>query len=337
MADQRVLFLTDRGEWQQQHAIKSAPPGLEILMKRRPSPAELSELLPQTAFIISERNQPVTASMIAEASSLKLIVRLGSLLVGIDSEAARAAGIPVSMQPVMGSIFVAEHILMMTLATLKHLARSFWQANSADHGLEAHRTDEDTFAFNWLGLTDMGGLYGKTISILGMGEIGVEFARRVAAFRPAVVLYHKRERYPASVENELGISYADHLECVRRADVLISLLPYAPDTDRSLNSATFESMKPGAMLVHAGSGSVIDEQALVTALKSGKLAGAALDTFEYEPLAPTHPLVAMARDPRSNLLLTPHTAAASLPNTRAADFSEIVRLLKGEPLQYQVR
>ncbi len=191
---------------------------------------------------------------------------------------------------------------MMTLATLKHLARSFWQANSANHGQEARRSDENTFAFNWLGLTDLGGLYGKRISILGMGEIGVEFVRRVAGFQPAEILYSKRTRYPADIESLLGITYASEADCVRRADILISLLPYAPDTDRSIHGGTFTAMKTGAILIHAGSGSVIDEQALVEALLSGKLAGAALDTFEYEPLAPTHSLVALARDPHSNLL-----------------------------------
>jgi len=174
------------------------------------------------------------------------------------------------------------------------------------------------------------------VAILGMGEIGVELARRLIAFRPSEVLYNKRTRYPQAVEQQLGITYSDPSDCVQRADILISLLPYAPDTDLSINAVTFDSMKTGAILVHAGSGSVIDEQALVDALKSGKLAGAALDTFEYEPLSPTHPLVLLSREPRSNLLLTPHVAAASLPDTRTDDFSEIMRFVTSEPLRYQV-
>ncbi len=87
-------------------------------------------------------------------------------------------------------------------------------------------------------------------------------------------------------------------------------------------------MKQGAVLIHAGSGSVIDETALVDALKRGKLAGAALDTYEYEPLQPDHLLVQYAHDPNSNLLLTPHTAGASLPESRADDYAEIVHYLK---------
>jgi phosphoglycerate dehydrogenase-like enzyme len=95
-------------------------------------------------------------------------------------------------------------------------------------------------------------------------------------------------------------------------------------------------MKPTAVLVHAGSGSVIDEQALIEALREKRLAGAALDTYEYEPLQPTHSLLQLARDPNSNLLLTPHVAGASLPDTRPDDYSEILRFLAHEPLKYEI-
>ncbi len=325
MTDPIILFLTDRGERQQEWARQAAPTGFNVIIKRRPSDAEIADVLPSVTYMMSERSEPVTAAMIAAAKNLKLIVRLGSLAVGIDLEAARAHNVQVAVQPIIGTMYVAEHVLMMTLATTKRLGRSLWQANTADHGKAAHRTDEDTFAFNWLGINDIGGLVGKTIAILGMGEIGVEFARRIACFRPAAVLYNKRTRYPVAVETELGLTYADQPECVRRADVLISLLPYAAETDCSLNAETFAAMRRGAILVHAGSGSVIDEGALVDALQSGHLAGAALDTYEFEPLQPDHPLVILARDPRSNLLLTPHVAAASLPADRADDYAEIVR------------
>jgi lactate dehydrogenase-like 2-hydroxyacid dehydrogenase len=118
------------------------------------------------------------AAMIKAASRLKLIVRLGSLTEGIDLEAARAKGVRISVQPVVGAIFVAEHLIMMILAVLKHLGRSLAVADSASSELPVRRTDENTFAFNWLGFNDIGGLYDKTVAILGMGEIGVELARR---------------------------------------------------------------------------------------------------------------------------------------------------------------
>jgi phosphoglycerate dehydrogenase-like enzyme len=332
----RVLFLTDRGERHQRTALKAAPQELDVIIKRRATLAELLPLLPEIDFLISERNQPVTAEMIAPTSQLKLIVRLGSLSYDIDHEAAQARGIRVSVQPVLGSIYSAEHTLLLILAIVKRLWRSVRAANIANHNMPAKRTDENTFAFNWLNYTDIGGLYGKTAAIIGMGEIGVELSRRLRPFRLRQMLYHKRERYPDSVERELGITYASLEDCAKQADILVSLLPFSTVTDRSIGQPVFERMKPGSYFVHAGSGSIVDEQALVEALKSGRLAGAALDTYEFEPLQPTHSLVALARDKESNLVLTPHTAAAYLPADRSEDFGEIMRFLAGKPLQYEL-
>lgn len=331
-----VLFLTDRSEWHQRQALTAAPSDLAVTIRRRPPVEDLAALLPTTEFIISERSEVVSSAMIAQAPALKLIVRLGSLPVGIDLAAAQAANVKVSMQPVIGTMFVAEQVLMLALAITKRLGRSLWLANKADHGLPARRTDENTFSFNWLKLADIGGLYSKRIAILGMGEIGVELARRIAPFRPAEVLYNKRTPYPAAIEQSLGIHYASLLDCVQRAELLIVLLPYAAETDYLLNAELLAKMPHGAYLVGAGSGSVIDEQALINALHSGQLAGAALDTYEYEPLPADHPLVRMARDPFSNLLLTPHTAAVSGGGSRADDYGEIIRFLAGEPLRHTI-
>jgi phosphoglycerate dehydrogenase-like enzyme len=322
-----ALFLTDRGEWHQAQALAAAPPNLTVIMRRRPTLESLIDILPTLDFIITERTESVPAELIHHAPQLKLIVRLGSLTVGIDTEAARVRGIPVIVQPVLGTIYVAEHILMMILAVIKRLGRSFWLANSATHGLPAHRTDEDTFAFNWLGLTDIGGLHGSRVGILGMGEIGVELARRLSGFGLDSLMYHKRTPFPTEIELMLGSRYTFPDELLTSCNVVISLLPFSAATDQSINAESFAQMPRGSYFVHAGSGSVVDESALLKALESGHLAGAALDTYEYEPLPADHPLVQVARDPHSNLLLTPHTAAASLPPSRAGDYAAILKFL----------
>jgi phosphoglycerate dehydrogenase-like enzyme len=336
VAKPRLLFLTDRGERHQRTAFKAAPPNIEVIMKRRPSEAELMALMPNIDFLISERNQPVTTAMLNAAIKLKLVVRLGSLSYDIDLDTARSTGARVSVQPVIGGILVAEHVMMMILAVLKRLGRSMSAATQAQHGLPARRTDENTFSFNWLDYGDIPGLYGKVVSIIGMGEIGIELARRLKPFRVQTMHYYKRTRYPKNIERELWLRYAPLLDCVKQADVLVSLLPFTAETDRSIHAGTLALMKPSAILVHAGSGSVIDEQALVEALKNKKIAGAALDTYEYEPLQPTHSLVTLARDPDSNLLLTPHTAGASVLSDRADDYAEIVRFLAHEPLKHEI-
>lgn len=331
-----VLFLTDRGEWHQAQAQQAAPAELTVTILRRPSADELSHWLPTTQFIISERSEAVTGEMIGAAPNLRHIVRLGSLTVGIDLAAARAAHIRVSLQPIAGTIYVAEHLLMMTLAVLKRLGRSLWQADMADHGLPARQTDEDTFAFNWLDLTDIDGLYDKTVAIGGMGEIGVELARRLQPFHLKALLYNKRSRYPAATERALGLTYADLDTCLTSANVFISLFPFVPGTEMLLNVDALAKLPRGAALIHAGSGGIIDEQAVIAAVRSGQLSGAAFDTYEYEPLQPDSPLVVYARDPRSNLLLTPHTAAASVNEPRSNDYAEILRTLYNEPLRYAV-
>ena len=336
MSKPRVLFLTDRGERHQRAALKAAPLDLEVIMRRRPSEADLMALMPTVDFLISERYQPVTKEMLEAALRLKLIVRLGSLTYDIDMETALSTGVRVSLQPVLVSIYSSEHVMMMILAVLKRLGRSLEAARTADHGLPARRTDENTFAFNWLNYTDVEGLYDKTVGILGMGEIGIELARRLKPFRLHTLLYNKRSQYPISVEREFWLRYATMTECAQESDVLVSLLPFSAATDRSIHAGTFKLMKPSAVLVHAGSGSVIDEQALADALRNKRLAGAALDTFEFEPLQPTHSLVTLARDPQHNLLLTPHTAAAYLPDDRSDDYGEIMRFLAHEPLRYEI-
>lgn len=341
MVQYRVLFLTDRGERHQRAALDAAPPQLEVTIQRAPTAEALADLLPTAEFLVSERNQPVTATMIARARNLKLIVRLGSLYHDIDLDAARAAGIRVSAQPVLGAIYCAEHALLLMLALVKRLGRSLRAARAADHGQPARRTDEDVFAFNWLGYTDIGSLGSKTVSILGMGEIGVELARMLRVMRLDAVFYQKRTPYPPEVEQELGIRRAHSVEqLLKVADVVVSLLPYSPETDYlkggGLTAARIAEMKPGALLVHLGSGSVIDERAVVEALRAGRLGGAAFDTFEYEPLQPDHPLVALAHDPNANLLLTPHTAAAWVGGDRSGDYAEIMRFIAGEPLRYAV-
>lgn len=328
MSTYRVLFLTDRGERHQQAALAAAPPNLEVIMRRAATLPDLLPLLPTVDFLISERNQPVTADMIHAAPRLRLIVRLGSLANDIDLEVAREARVQVVVQPVLGAIYAAEHALMMILAVLKKLGRSLGAAISATHGLPAQRGDENTFSFNWLGYTDIGGLVGKTVAIVGMGEIGAELARMLRGMWPGAVLYHKRRRYPASVEQQLDIRYADMEACLRQADVLVCLLPYSAETDYrnggGLSAARLAMLRPSAALVHLGSGSVLDESALIAMLRAGRLAGAALDTYEYEPLQADHPLVQLARDPNSNLLLTPHTAGAFVAQDRSTDYAAIL-------------
>jgi glyoxylate reductase len=176
---------------------------------------------------------------------------------------------------------------------------------------------------------------GKQVSIVGMGDVGVELVRRLQPFLPAAILYHKRSRYAPQVEETLGIRYASFEACCKAADILVGLLPYSQQTHLILNHVIFEQMKMGSLLVHAGSGGTVDEKDLLSVLQSGRLGGAALDTYESEPLPAEHPLIAHASS--HNLILTPHVAAGSFaPDFRKDEYAEIVRYLAGEPLRHRV-
>ncbi len=337
-----VLFLTDRGQRHQQAALAAAPPALNITMMRRPSKEEVLQQLPDAEFLISERSGVIDAEMIAAGPGLKLIQRLGSLTYDIDLDAARAAGVPVAAWPLPVAMMVAEHMMLQMLALAKRWGEVVAIAAAAGYwGQPSRRTDEDTFAYDWSGRSGISSLYEQTVGILGFGEIGTELARRLHGFTPSRILYHKRTRLPAQAERDLGITFASRAQTVAESDYLCVLLPYFPETDMAFNGEILSQMKHGAFLASCGSGSVIDEAALAQALAEGRLAGAALDTFEWEPLRPDNPLLPLTRDPAMNVILTPHTAAGSSQDadskgTRRSEYTNIMRVLHGEKPRYQV-
>ena len=338
----RVLFLTDRGQFHQQTVLDAAPPELAVTMMRRPPKEEVLRSLPEVEFLISERSGPVDAGMIAAGQNLRLIQRLGSLTYDIDLGAARAAGVPVAAWPVQTAIMVAEHMAMQLLSLAKRTGELAAVAGEAgDWGRPSRRTDEDTFAYDWSRRSGVRSLYGQTVGILGFGEIGAELARRLLGFVPSRILYHKRTRLPEQAEQELGIAHAPNEQLVAESDYVCNLLPYYPETDMLIDAGFLSRMKQGAFLTSCGSGSVIDEAALAAAIREGHLAGAALDTFEWEPIRSDNPLLPLARDPDVNVLLTPHTAAGSSADadsdrTRKGDYTNLVRVLRGQPPLHQV-
>jgi phosphoglycerate dehydrogenase-like enzyme len=311
-------------------------------MMRHPPREKVLRILPEIEFLVSERAGIVDASMIAVGQRLRLIQRLGSLTHDIDLEAARAAGVPVAAWPVQVAIMVAEHMVMQMLALAKRLDEVTTIANEArDWGQPSRRTDEDTFAYDWSRRSSIRPLYAQTVGILGFGEIGAELARRLHGFCPSRILYHKRTRLAEQAEQELGIIYVPTEHLIAESDTVCMLLPYYPETDMLLDAELLSRMKQGSCLVSCGSGSVIDEAALAQTLQEGHLAGAALDTFEWEPIRPDNPLLPLARDPTMNVLLTPHTAAGSSQDadsdqTRRGDYSNLMRVLGGEPPLHRV-
>lgn len=338
MTKHKTLFLTQRGLQHQQWAMEGAPPELALIMRRGAGREELLALLADAEFLITERTGVIDAEMIAAAAKLRLIQRLGRQTWDIDLDAARKASVPVCYQPINGCVMVAEQMMLQMLGLLKRVREGMSvTAAGADWGVETKRGDEDTFAYNWSRRGGIGKLTGATVGILGFGEIGLELVEQLLGFH-GTMLYHKRTRLPAHVEAQLRLEYAAPDAIAARSDIVCSLLPYQ-GPQAPIDTAYFARMKPGAIFVHCGSGATVDEAAMLAALRRGHLAGAALDTYTYEPLRAGDPLVDAVRDPALNLILTPHTAAGGVTaggHGRTQDYDNILALLAGRALRYRI-
>lgn len=335
-----TLFITHRGQYHQQAAVSAAPAELEITLLRSPARAEILAALPGKSFLITERSGVIDADAIRAGQDLRLIQRLGSQTHDIDLDAARAAGIPVCYLPVRTCIMVAEHMLMQMLALAKRSREMTAVVLSADpFGLPPTRCTEDYFAYNWSARTDLRGLWGSTVGIVGMGEIGFELARRLKPFG-CQVLYNKRNRLPGHAERELDARYTLLDDLLAASDFVCALLPLLPETEQCLNAGFFAKLKPGACFVSAGGSGTIDEAALAEAMASGRLYGVAVDNFTFEPIRPDCPLLAPSLPSTANVVLTPHTAAGTVPaeqhDLRTDDYQNVVRVLAGEALAYRL-
>ena len=343
MARYNVLYLCPLGKQHQAWRLAAAPANFDVVMRRstETSREEVLALVRHADALITERAGEVDRRLIEAAPRLKIIQRIGSLYHDIDLDAAREFHVPVCVRPIRGTIAVAENLVLQMLAVLRRampLQKVLHTPPEAFSPSGPRRTSEDVFAFNWSKQTRVSLIYGKTVGILGFGEIGAELARRLQPWG-CRVLYAKRHPLPRRVEEELRIAHRDAEALLRESDIVVCLLPYFQETDLWLNAQRIAMMKPGAWLVEAGSGSVVDERAVADAVRSGHLAGASFDTYEWEPIRPDNPLLALADgDPEANVFLLPHVGSCndSPDHEYAAFYDNVRRALDGQPLEGRV-
>ena len=313
--------------------------------------AEILALVKDADVIITERVGTIDKAIIYAAPRLRLIQRIGSLYHDIDLDAAKARNIAVCTRPIRGTIAVAENLMLQMLAVLRrakplqkviHTPPEQFKRSAPlgpndkviDVPFTPRRTSEDVFAFNWSRQTQVALLLNKTVGILGFGEIGAELSRRLQPWG-CRVLYNKRQQLPKFIEDDLHIAHREQDALLRESDIVVCLLPYFKETDQWLNAERIGLMKRGAYLVEAGSGSVVDERAVADAVRSGHLAGASLDTYEWEPIQPDEPLLALAdSDPDANVFLLPHIGSCNdITTSEFAEFYDnAVRVMRGEPV-----
>ena len=268
-----------------------ADAGMELLRAKfdvdADSDSPLEEILGAYDALIVRSATKVTAEVIASGTRLKVIGRAGVGVDNVDVDAATRRGIVVANAPESNIVSAAEHTIGLLLA----LARNIPQAHAA---LLAGRWERS----KWGGVE----LADKILGVLGLGRIGRQVTRRALGLQMKVVAYDpfvSAERF-----RELGIEGAALDEVLARADFVTLHLPLNDDTRHSIDAAAIEKMRDGVRIVNAARGELVDEDALIAALESGKIAGAAIDVFAQEPY--NGPLLAAP-----NVVVTPHLAAST--------------------------
>lgn len=252
-------------------------------------PKELREKIKPFHGLIVRSGSTVTADVIEAADNLKVIGRAGIGVDNIDVEAATKKGIVVLNTPAGNNVTTAEHAISMMLA----LARFIPQATAS---MKAGKWEKSKF----VGAE----VFNKTLGIIGMGNIGSLVAERALGLRMRVIAYDPFISREAA--QRLGVELAPFEDVLERADFLTIHTPLTKDTRGMIGKAAFARMKKGVRLVNCARGGIVDEDALVEAIHSGKVAGAALDVFAQEPPPPDHPLLRL-----DQVICTPHLGAAT--------------------------
>lgn len=272
-----------------------APLGCSVVGAQCRTAEDLKSLVADADYVLTQFAR-VDADVIGAMRKARVIVRYGIGVDNVDLEAAAKRGIPVCNVPDYCVDEVADHTLASILALTRQVVP---HALSVRAGL-------------WrlaVPLSEMRTLRDMTVGIVGLGRIGREVARRLGPFG-CRKLAHDPFVPAASVE-ALGCEPADLERLLRESDLVTLHCPSNPKTRRLINRGTIALMKPRALLVNLGRGDLVETDALVEALQSGKLAGAALDVCDPEPIPPSSPLLKM-----ENVILSPHIASAGPKSTR---------------------
>jgi D-3-phosphoglycerate dehydrogenase / 2-oxoglutarate reductase len=259
---------------------------LQLTAPGNMSRTETLATVPTAHALIIRSATTVDAELLAVAPNLKVVARAGVGVDNVDLDAATAQGVVVMNTPGGNTISTAEHAFGLMLALARHIPQG-------DAALRDGLWERKAFT----GVE----LRNKTLGVVGLGRIGYEVAKRALAFEMRVVAFDPTPtRIPEDVEMvNLETLYA-------RSDFITLHAPAMDATRGMINATTLAQMKPGVRIVNAARGALINDYDLAQAVKSGHVAGVALDVYEFEPPPPDHPLVGLR-----NVISTPHLAAST--------------------------
>lgn len=280
--------------------LKSLPE-FEVTLKTGMDEQELMKTIPGYDAIVVRSATKVTGNVIEASSGLNLIVRAGIGLDNVDLEASRAKGVQVANTPSATTNSVSEMVFGLMLSSVRNLGK-------ANLSMKDHKWEKKL-----LGGTE---LFEKTLGIIGSGRIGLDVARKALAFGMKVIVFDVIE-----VQTDLDIRQVGLDELLAQADIISLHLPHTEGTKHMISEGEFSKMKDGAILINASRGGIVDEEALLRALETGKIRAAAIDVFEKEPP------VDFSLIDHPNVMATPHIGAAAKEGQKRAG-AEVVRILK---------
>jgi D-3-phosphoglycerate dehydrogenase len=288
----------------------------EVDVKLKPAPAELLKLIAGYEALIVRSETKVTRQVIEAGKRLQVVGRAGTGVDNIDLDAATERGIVVVNAPLGNTISAAEHTIALMFALARHLPE-------ASNSLRAGRWERQLFVGTEL--------RGKTLGLIGMGQVGSEVARRARGLEMRVIA-HDPYVSPDRAQG-IGVELVSLDELLAQSDVISLHMRLTPSTRDYLGAQQLAQVKPGVRIINTARAELIEEQALIDALDSGRVAAAAIDVFREEPPGEspflTHPRV----------LVTPHLGASTeeAQERAALDVAqEVLAVLRGEPPRYAV-
>jgi D-3-phosphoglycerate dehydrogenase len=289
-------------------AVLEAQPNIEVINRPGMKPEELKEVIKDVDALVIRSATKVTTDLIDAAPRLKVVGRAGTGLDNVDIPAASKRGIVVMNTPGGNTITTGEHALSLMMALARNIPQA---AASMREGKWEKKKFQGTELFN------------KTLGIIGMGRIGTVVAERALGLKMRVLGYDPF--ITKEVAANLGVELVSLDDLLARSDFITLHTPKTKDTAKFLNKKAFKKMKPGVRIINCARGGLIDEAALLEALKEGKVAGAALDVYETEPPGADFELREMP-----NVICTPHLGASTeeaQANVAVAVCEQIVELL----------
>jgi D-3-phosphoglycerate dehydrogenase len=276
------------------------------------SEGEIIEAIKNATVVLNDHS-PVTANMVQQLPDCRMIISYVHLNDTVDVEACTEAGIIVTNIEGSTSEEVSNHALTLLLASARNIKRM----------------DKATCEGRWKEVSSRSicnRIFGETVGIVGFGWIGRALARKCKALGMNVLVH---DPYVGSwLAVEYGIRFVSKQELLESADYVSMHVPHLTGTHHWIDAAALRSMKPTAYLVNTAHGAVVDENALIEALRSGEIRGAGINVFEEEPLSPNNPLLSM-----DNVICTPHIAGSSgigWATIRHRAGKEAARYLRGQ-------